>query len=244
EMTMSLATVFVSSTSRDLPEERAAVLTACRELGLGVVAMEDFPATGTGATAASLAQLDRAALYVGIVAHRYGYVEPGFDRSVTECEYDHAIKRGLSCLCFMVDPRVEWPEERKQLAYLAQLDRFKTRIQGERVVRWFVNPHDLLHQVYRSLENWLGEQGHAPRGPRLLPPPPVDFVGGEGDLEALERHHAAGVAISGVQGRGGVGKTALALKLAERLARRCPDGQIYLDLRGVDPAPVTPREAL
>src|SRR5437762_463106 len=67
----------VEAFSRDLPEERAAALAACRELGFGVVAMEDFPASGRGATNASLAQLDKAHVYVGVFAYRYGYVEPG-----------------------------------------------------------------------------------------------------------------------------------------------------------------------
>src|SRR5436309_3560817 len=106
--------VFVSSTSRDLPDERCAVLRACRELGLGVVAMEDFPATGRGATAASLAQLDKARVYVGVFAHRYGYIEHGYDRSVTECEFDHAKQLGLDCLCFLVDDKVAWPDDRKE----------------------------------------------------------------------------------------------------------------------------------
>jgi hypothetical protein len=42
-----------------------------------------------------------------------------------------------------------------------------------------------------------------------------------------------GVHISGLQGQGGVGKTALALKLAEELSPKYPDAQIYLDLKGV-----------
>src|SRR5207248_250648 len=43
---MPLATVFISSTSLDLAEHRAAVRRACDELGLGVVDMKDFEAAG------------------------------------------------------------------------------------------------------------------------------------------------------------------------------------------------------
>ena len=54
-----------------------------------------------------------------------------------------------------------------------------------------------------------------------LPPPPGDFTGREAELsELLSKVEAGGVAISGLQGMGGVGKTALALKLAERLTLR------------------------
>jgi tetratricopeptide (TPR) repeat protein len=43
---------------------------------------------------------------------------------------------------------------------------------------------------------------------------------------------------------GGVGKTALALKLAEKIKERYPDGQFYLDLLGVNPQPLTPAQAM
>jgi len=234
--------VFVGSTSRDLPDEREAVRTACDELGLAVVDMKDFPATGAGATAASLAQLDRAGVYVGVFARRYGYVEPGYAASVTECEYDHAGTRGLARLCFLLHPSAAWPDERVEHAALDRLAAFQERIARDQVVRWFVNPHDLRHQVYRALEHWLRQQGER-RGPCSLAMPAADFVGREDDLAELELQHAAGVAISGVQGQGGVGKTELARKLAERLASRCPDGLIEIDLRGVDPVPIRPCDA-
>ena len=63
---------------------------------------------------------------------------------------------------------------------------------------------------------------------------------GRGAL-AIER--GSGVAICGVRGMGGVGKTALALKLAEALAPKFPDGQLYVDLKGSSPKPLAAVEA-
>jgi tetratricopeptide (TPR) repeat protein len=77
-----------------------------------------------------------------------------------------------------------------------------------------------------------------------LPPPPHDFTGRAQELTELLAATERGSVISGLQGLGGVGKTALALKLAERLKERCPDAQFYLDLRGVSQRPVTPAEAM
>ena len=54
-----------------------------------------------------------------------------------------------------------------------------------------------------------------------------------------------GVTISGLQGQGGIGKTALALVLAQRLSMRYPDAQLYLDLKGANKQqPVSVAEAL
>ena len=78
-----------------------------------------------------------------------------------------------------------------------------------------------------------------------LPAPPPDFTGrGQELTELLAAVEQGGVSISGLQGLGGVGKTALALKLAEQLKPRYQDAQFYLDLKGVTDKPLTPAEAM
>jgi len=78
-----------------------------------------------------------------------------------------------------------------------------------------------------------------------LPPPPADFTGRTTELAELRAAiEKGGVHISGLQGQGGVGKTALALKLAAELAPKYPDAQIYLDLKGVSEKPLTAAEAM
>ncbi len=77
-----------------------------------------------------------------------------------------------------------------------------------------------------------------------LPSAPPDFTGRERELNELLAQFGQGVTISGVHGLGGVGKTALALKLAERVKDRFPDAQIYLDLQGAGANPLTPAAAM
>lgn len=78
-----------------------------------------------------------------------------------------------------------------------------------------------------------------------LPPPPRDFTGRVRELgELMSRIERGGVTISGLQGLGGVGKTALALKLAQQLAPRYPDAQFYLDLKGAGKQPLSVADAL
>lgn len=78
-----------------------------------------------------------------------------------------------------------------------------------------------------------------------LPTPPADFTGREEELAFLRSALTQGGtgAIFGVRGTGGVGKTVLALKLAEGLEHLYPDAQVYLDLQGVT-QPLTSVQAM
>ena len=78
-----------------------------------------------------------------------------------------------------------------------------------------------------------------------LPAPPPDFVGREEDLKELRRAiRKGGAAICGLQGQGGVGKTALALVLAREMVTDFPAAQIFLDLQGVSDHPLSHADAM
>jgi tetratricopeptide (TPR) repeat protein len=78
-----------------------------------------------------------------------------------------------------------------------------------------------------------------------LPPPSADFVGREKEMtELLQALEKGGVTISGLQGMGGIGKTALALKLAEQLKPNYPDAQFYLDLKGTSKESLSAKDAM
>jgi tetratricopeptide (TPR) repeat protein len=81
--------------------------------------------------------------------------------------------------------------------------------------------------------------------PHELPAPPADFTGRERELkELLAGIGSGGVTISGLRGLGGIGKTALALKLGELLKPQFPDGQLYMNLMGFGGGkPLTPAQA-
>jgi len=81
---------------------------------------------------------------------------------------------------------------------------------------------------------------------RQLRAPKKDFTGREAELEELRRNFSNGLSVFGVQGMGGVGKTELALKLAEELKTEYRDAQFFVDLRGFSTGqqPLTAAEAL
>ncbi len=83
--------------------------------------------------------------------------------------------------------------------------------------------------------------------PAELPPAPADFTGRAQEAERLAEAltgERTGPAVHTVTGMPGVGKTALALVTAHRVAGHYPDGQIHLDLRGSGPDPLHPADAL
>ncbi|HEY0542673.1 MAG TPA: BTAD domain-containing putative transcriptional regulator [Actinoallomurus sp.] len=97
----------------------------------------------------------------------------------------------------------------------------------------------------------------APRlaSPAQLPPDVYGFTGRDTELHHLdelltEASSPAGtggtVVISAIHGTAGIGKTALALHWAHKVAGRFGDGQLYVNLRGFDPtgSPVAPTEAV
>ncbi len=91
-----------------------------------------------------------------------------------------------------------------------------------------------------------------PPTPRELPADVAGFTGRTNVLKTLDglladnpHGNPAPVVISAIAGTAGVGKTALAVHWAHRVADRFPDGQLYLNLRGyAAAAPVRPIEAL
>src|SRR3954452_13195373 len=108
--------VFISSTSEDLYDYRDAAIEVCQRQSMFPVAVEHFAAMSAGATAGSRTKLDECELYVGMYAHRYGYIEPVYSRSVTELEFDYASEKNIDRLCFVIDPQFAWPRGEEQNA--------------------------------------------------------------------------------------------------------------------------------
>ena len=76
--------------------------------------------------------------------------------------------------------------------------------------------------------------------------PVGDFVGREREIDtlinALRLKNRA--SITGISGMGGIGKTELALLVAERLRDDYPDAQFFINLQGTDTNPRSPQEVM
>lgn len=154
--------------------------------------------------------------------------------------YDEAVRR-LLALALYAEQRVDEAAEvcREGLVLL-----------GERGI-----DAPELHELQRDILQRRLPPRPLPAGPGkvlrpcLLPPDPPQFVGRADDLDRgrkLLRSTGDGSPVLLVGGPAGVGKTLFAVRLAHRVLGDFPDGQLFVTMRGFDPAgqPVTAGEAL
>ena len=225
--------VMVSSTIVDLPQHREQVKDACLDQEMVPLMMEHQPASCLDPVAFSIDLVNRADVYVGVYAHRYGYVPDGHQVSLTEIEYNRACERGIPRAIFIVHK--DHPIRREDVetgTAEAQLRAFKERVGKENFIKFFKSPEELTGQVISALSRLRPSEGLQTL--HQLPSPPADFTGREAELAELQAAiEHGGVHISGLHGQGGVGKTALALMLAQKIWPYYPDAQIFLDLKGV-----------
>jgi DNA-binding SARP family transcriptional activator len=96
--------------------------------------------------------------------------------------------------------------------------------------------------------NKAPRQPASPRGPCQLPPDIDDFTGRQAAAaevqQLLEGERATAIVVSAIAGKAGVGKTALAVRVAHRLRPRFADGQLYANLRGAEAQALDPTEVL
>jgi hypothetical protein len=148
--------VFVSSTYRDLIEHRRAVADALERLGLHFKRMETFGARPEDATLASLGEVESSELFVGIYAHRYGYVAPNSQISITEEEFNCAFNNRRPTFCFFVDEGFEWaPDLIENEPGASLLKSFKARVEQLVVRDYFTTPDVLASRVSSSIGRYL-----------------------------------------------------------------------------------------
>jgi tetratricopeptide (TPR) repeat protein len=226
--------VMISSTARDLPEHRRAVEVACERQGMFTVKMEDLPAMDADAIEASLGMVEDADFYVGVFAHRYGYVPDGHDISVTEMEYNRAVELGKPLLIFFMHE--DHPVKASDVETgpgAEKLKAFKNRVGKDRVAGFFKSVDDLRGLVIDTLSRFrvrtpAAESFHyisaIPRPPEVYVAHPYtllqtkDLIGRQNELDLLTDWVAKpssdvyNARILNIVALGGMGKSALTWK--------------------------------
>jgi len=229
-------TAMISSTALDLPSHRAAVKEACIDAGVFPVGMEHLPARDVSGIRVSLEMVDKADIYLGIYAWRYGW-EPDFDNpqkiSITEMEFDRAVERKVAgrlreILIFTAHD--DHPCTRKDIETgdepQRKLTAFKAKAGAGRVRKEFKSVEELRRLVSEAIHHFLhrekevgdtGAGGDTARTsiPHNLPRLSI-FFGREDELkkiaDALDPESCTWGAL--IDGPGGMGKTSLAVRAA------------------------------
>ena len=158
-MSVPTLRVFVSSTWLDLEPERAAVEAAVQRLReTKFVGMEYFGSRDESTRRASLDEVDRSDVYVGIFAARHG-------SGITADEYRRARARNLPCFIYFKDDAAITDDLREtDPSKTGQLNTLKQELRAQHLIGpHFTNPHDLAAKVTADLHNWLFEKYLTPR---------------------------------------------------------------------------------
>ena len=148
--------VFISSTYKDLIEERAAVTECLLEMDCIPVGMEQFPASNMSQMEYIKMMLDDCDYYVLILAGKYGSLDSdgvGF----TEKEYDYAIEKGIPIMSFVVkdigrlaNDKCEGTDSGRKKLYS-----FRTKVCDGRLVKFYATCEGLRTAVAISLKRCI-----------------------------------------------------------------------------------------
>lgn len=143
--------VFVSSTYRDLIEERKAVIHALLELDCIPAGMELFPATDEDAWTLIKEVIDGCDYYVLIIAGKYGSVNKD-GISYTEMEFDYAASINKPIICFLHEniDQLTGTNIEKAEAQQERLRLFRVKAETKHCKFW-VSSEDLGGKVSRSM---------------------------------------------------------------------------------------------
>ena len=238
--------VFVSSTLGECAEERLAVNRAISAMRLTPVLFELGARTHPPQELyrAYLAQSD---IFIGVYWQRYGWVGPGMEVSGLEDEFLRS--QSMPRLLYIKTPA---PEREERLS--AMIGRLQTEATNS--YKSFRSTRELGRLVREDLAVLLSERftaqqaGAGPSAsvapsmdaPRLaLPSMPTSFVGREAEIaEVASLLETPAIRLVTLTGPGGIGKTRLALAVAERLKGTSPSA-VFVPLASItEPGMVLP----
>lgn len=148
-------TIFVSSTSKDLAEHRAAIKDQIARRDLLFRGMEHFGASPSNLPPASVIvkEVRESDAYLGVFGVRYGYMDEATGLSMTELEFNEAEAGDKKMLLYVIkeDAPVKVSDIEPSPKGKAKLDALKSRILKNYVVYKFSSVEDLSRQVYEDL---------------------------------------------------------------------------------------------
>ena len=164
--------VFVSSTYSDLVSYRDVVQKVIRQSGWTAIGMEDFGARDERPLDECLRLIrEETDVFVGIYAHRYGYIPNGMSDSISEYEYKEAISRSIPVFAYVIDDDYPWTMRFVDKGEAAErFATFKSNLRSNHIVKTFKEPFELAASIAADLARQKLRQGLVDA---REPPPPV-----------------------------------------------------------------------
>ena len=218
--------IFISSTSKDLKNERREAITTVDRIGQAI-AMEKFFASNHQPKDVCLKYLQDCDAVVLILGFKYGSVDKTEEISLTEIEYNTAKTLGLPVFlflkCQLEEDNCNWRPEETDSEKSKKLLAFKSRLDDERYRKTFSTPQELATEIFGAIRQYEIENGEI--GVRLPAftsyedffKPFLDntklfnhvypLVGRKDFIEYLDNFVESGTRVALLCGRGGIGKS-------------------------------------
>ena len=138
--------IFISSTFRDLQDERKKAISVVVDQHHIPLALENFAASHATDFEVIETTIRDSQIYLVILGHRYGEIAYGKEISYTEIEYDLAVDNGLLIIPFILDPNeikarrdtldINDPIDLKEIKNIDLLDKFHAKVKKHFFKPW------------------------------------------------------------------------------------------------------------
>ncbi|HEY9247152.1 MAG TPA: DUF4062 domain-containing protein, partial [Candidatus Methanoperedens sp.] len=197
--------IFVSSTYLDLKEYRGKARKAIEDSGNVSIGMETFQSHTHEPIEFCPEKVEECDALVLIVAYRYGNIPEGQTISITQLEYEHALKNKIPVRIYLTDTEHPW-QPKLMDGNREAIDRFRNLLLKKHICSYFTTAESLYEKLKHDIKKF-------PIRPYIAHPYALqeNFTGRKHEREMLtdwlkgEPHPMLSlIAI------GGMGKTALA----------------------------------
>lgn len=150
-------TIFISSTFTDLQQHRKSVWEILEKYDVHVLGMEQFGARTEAPIQTCLNAVERADIYIGIIAYRRGSVNSDTGKSFTQMEYEKAVELNKEVLIYLINENdslvksgdIDFGEARENLL------QFKQVLKEKHTVDFFCSPEDLSQKLNNRLDGFF-----------------------------------------------------------------------------------------
>lgn len=146
--------IFISSTYIDLQQHRKLIWQLLENFDANVLGMEKFGARKETPLNTCISEVSRADIYVGIISHRLGSIEPISQKSYTQLEYEKAVELDKEILIYLIDNEasvsaqyIDFGEKHEQL------ECFKLLLKEKHTVDFFRDSKDIAEKLSNRLSD-------------------------------------------------------------------------------------------